>query len=432
MRATRVTSLLLPCLLLPGIASVVVAASTDDPPPAAASGRSIVRHAITSVRLNRRMERFKLTSRQVPGEWPAPWTIGKTTLHGGLQEGVDLISIHNGRMEIVIVPTRGMSILEVKHGDLRLGWNSPVKEVVHPQHIRLGSRGGLGWLEGFNEWMVRCGLEFAGHPGRDRFITNTGDPSEMDLTLHGRIGNLPASEVEILIDQDPPLIRLRAVIHERLFFGPKLSLATELQIVPGADSFRIVDTVTNHGATPQEFELIYHVNFGRPLLGKGSQVVVPAGRVQPMNAHAATGLDQWNRYAGPVPGFIEQVYLIEPLADKDGRTAALLKSASGTQGASIHWPTSELPYFTVWKNTTAEADGYVTGLEPGTCYPFNRRVERKAGRLPVLKPGASSMFHVEYRIHPDAAAVRQAEQQIEAIRGDRQPELVEIPPEIGE
>ena len=54
--------------------------------------------------------------------------------------------------------------------------DSPVKEVVHPSHIDLESRGGLGWLEGFNEWMVRCGLEFAGHPGTDQFINNTGDP----------------------------------------------------------------------------------------------------------------------------------------------------------------------------------------------------------------------------------------------------------------
>ena len=51
---------------------------------------------------------------------------------------------------------------------------SPVEEIVHPKYIDLESRGGLGWLEGFNEWMVRCGLEFAGHPGEDTFTTNTG------------------------------------------------------------------------------------------------------------------------------------------------------------------------------------------------------------------------------------------------------------------
>ena len=70
-------------------------------------------------------------------------------------------------------------MLEAQLEDLRLGWDSPVKEVVHPQYVHLESRGGLGWLEGFSEWVVRCGLEFAGAPGKDKFITNTGDEAEM-------------------------------------------------------------------------------------------------------------------------------------------------------------------------------------------------------------------------------------------------------------
>ena len=82
---------------------------------------------------------------------------------------MELLTLDNGKLKITVIPTRGMGILDVKMDSVRLGWNSPVKEVVHPSHIDLESRGGLGWLEGFNEWMVRCGLEFAGHPGTDQF-----------------------------------------------------------------------------------------------------------------------------------------------------------------------------------------------------------------------------------------------------------------------
>ena len=49
---------------------------------------------------------------------------------GGQQDGVDVIRVNNGQLEFTVIPTRGMSILEVKSGDLRLGWDSPVKEVV--------------------------------------------------------------------------------------------------------------------------------------------------------------------------------------------------------------------------------------------------------------------------------------------------------------
>ena len=107
-------------------------------------------------------------------QFASPWSVTREILKGGKQEGVELLTLDNGKLKITVIPTRGMGILDVKMKGIRLGWNSPVKEVVHPSYVNLESRGGLGWLEGFNEWMVRCGLEFAGHPGTDLFINNSG------------------------------------------------------------------------------------------------------------------------------------------------------------------------------------------------------------------------------------------------------------------
>src|SRR5437016_3944920 len=156
------------------------------------------------------------------------WSVQKQTLHGGKQEGFELITVDNGRLKFTVVPTRGMSVLSVTMGSVRLGWNSPVKEVVHPRHINLQSRGGLGWLEGFNEWLVRCGLESNGHPGTDKFINNVGEEATMELTLHGKIANIPAQEVEMVVDREAPhRIRIRGRVDERMFYGPKLELQTE-------------------------------------------------------------------------------------------------------------------------------------------------------------------------------------------------------------
>jgi galactose mutarotase-like enzyme len=370
-----------------------------------------------------------VSQRDLSGIKTGPWSVRTTVLHGGKQEGVELITIDNGKLSITLIPTRGMSILEVRSGDMRLGWDSPVKEVVHPQFVDLESRGGLGWLEGFNEALVRCGLEFAGHPGRDEFVDNTGAKAEMELTLHGKVGNVPASEVEVVVDRAPPhRIRVRGVVHERSFYGPKLELVAEVSTVPGSDTFRVDDAVTNHGASPQEFQLIYHANFGAPLLEQGSTVVAPVARIAPMNDHAARSIDAYATYDGPTPGFIEQVYLVSPLADEEGRTSALLRNAARDRGASITWSTRELPYLTIWKNTAAKADGYVTGLEPATGFPFNRKVERQFGRVPRLAPGETRKFSLEFGLHASREAVAEKAGQIAGIQEGHVPQAETRPP----
>ena len=363
---------------------------------------------ITS-QLNQSGENLVLESSQNHSQktFDSPWSVTQRTLRGGKQEGVKLLTLDNGKLQISIIPDRGMGIFDVTSKGIRLGWDSPVKEIVHPSHINLESRGGLGWLEGFNEWMVRCGLEFAGHPGTDEFIDNTGNPSTLNLTLHGKIQNIPASEYEIIIDPEPPhRIRIRGTVYEKFFYGPKLKLVTEISTVPGSDSFQISDKLTNEGAFAQEFQLIYHGNYGSSILEEGAQIYTPAKSVTPMNSQAAKGIENWKSYQGPTPGFIEEVYLLEPLSNSEGNAIALLANADLTLGTSVQWNLSELPYLTVWKNTAAQEDGYVTGIEPATGYPFNRRIERKYGRVPMIQPGETRSFTLNFEIHHDQDSVQ--------------------------
>ncbi|QDT72048.1 aldose 1-epimerase family protein [Lacipirellula limnantheis] len=349
-----------------------------------------------------------------------PWKIEKRTLHGGKQEGSELIVVNNGKLEFGVSPTRGMSVVFLKsiEGEgFPLGWKSPVKEVVHPQFVDLESRGGLGWLDGFGEWMCRCGVEFAGHPGKDEFTTNTGEKGELTLTLHGKIGNTPASRVTFAVDEAPPhRLRVRGSVFERSFHGPKLRLDTEISTVPGSQSVEIADRVTNVGGGAQEFQLIYHTNYGSPVLEKGARIFGAFESLQPMNDHAATGVNDWSMCEGPTRDFVEQVYLAKAAGDGAGATSILLQNAAGTKGASIEWNVKQLPYVTVWKNFAAAEDGYVTGLEPGTGFPFNRWVERHFNRVPKLKPGESRDFALSFHVLADKAAVGQARERIEALQ----------------
>ena len=129
-----------------------------------ARGDEFVQQLI-SVERSLNVETWQITSSEVTPECPVHWAVHKYALHGGKQEGVDLIVVNSGKVRITVCPTRGMGIISVTSGDVRLGWDSPVKEIVNPRNINLPMRGGLGWLEGFNEWLARCGMESAGASG---------------------------------------------------------------------------------------------------------------------------------------------------------------------------------------------------------------------------------------------------------------------------
>jgi len=386
---------------------------------------------LTSTKRDINTESWKLSSDDFPGyKSKARWSVSKRTLHGGKQEGVELIEVDNGKLQFRVIPTRGMSVLDVVHGDVRLGWNSPVEEVVHPSYINLHDRGGLGWLDGFNEWMVRCGLSFAGHPGEDKFINNVGAEATMDLTLHGKIGNIPASQVVVVVEKKPPhRIRIRGRVNEVSFYGPNLSIWTEISTIPGSSAFRISDVLTNHGTFDEEFQIIYHANFGRPLLGEGAKLLTASTKIVPFNENAAKAISEQESYAPPTKGFTEEVFKIYPKSDDNGKATALLVNPKRDRGVSVSWPVQQLPYLTQWKNTAAETTGYVTGIEPGTGFPHNRNYERNYGRVPKLAPDESRSFELDFVILPTPDAVEAAVSEVRSLQGSESPEVQEKPEE---
>jgi len=386
------------------------------------------RLVLTDVEENIYKETANVAGSDITPDCPVSWSVRKYVLHGGRQEGVEVIEVNNGKLRFEVVPTRGMSVYRVSMDDLRLGWDSPVKGLVHPKYINLDTRQGLGWLDGFNEWLVRCGLEFFGAPGTDDFLDNTGNKSTMDLTLHGKIGNIPASHVEVIVERQPPYrITVAGRVDEALLHGPKLELLTRISTVPGDGSFQISDKVTNLSAVEQEFGILYHSNYGRPLMEKGAKFFAPVRQVTPINEHSASAVSDYNIYSAPKAGFPEQVYCLRLWADKNARTQAMLHNAAGDKAVSMAYSIEELPFFTLWKNPVAHEDGYVTGLEPGTGFPRNRSVERKFGRVPKLAPHQSRSFTIDFALHSGKDQVNAAADEIARIWAGRRTQIDKTP-----
>lgn len=350
------------------------------------------------------------------------WSIRKRTLRGGLCDGVDLIEVHNGALAYAILPTRGMGLWQGHYRGLHLGWKAPVQGPVHPKFVNTADRGNIGWLTGFDEWLCRCGLAWNGPPGEDVYTDRQGRPRRDQLSLHGRIANQPAHYVEVRVGLDAPFeLSVMGQVAEGGLFYPHLHLTTTYTTVPGSNRVVIHDVIENRGGEPAEIQLLYHCNQGAPFLEAGSRVVAPIREVSPISARAAEGIDTLDTYAGPVAGFAEQVYCYELLSDAAGRTLALLYNHRADKGLVLRFNRQELPCFTVWKNTGALEDGYVTGLEPATNFPNFRGFEREHGRVPVLPPGGRWETSWSIEVHDSVEGVAQVLKEIVSLQTQAKP-----------
>jgi len=335
----------------------------------------------------------------------APFLINTLTLNGGLSAGMQVIEVNNGRMRFWLLPERGMGIWKIWLDELEIGWQSPVRGPVHPNHVRLTEASGLGWLDGFDELLCRCGLESNGAPEFDKL-------GRLKYPLHGKIANRPAAQIQAGYDSKTGQIAVSGDVTESRFHHHNLKLSSRVATQIGSQMLAIHDSVTNQSAKIGQFQLLYHINFGAPLLEEGATIHAAVKTLVPRTVEAAAAIDEWSVMRAPEAGFNEQVYFLELLGDQNGQAQILLCNASSNLGVSVHFNLAQLPYFTLWKNTAALADGYVVGLEPGTNFPNPHSFELNQNRIEALSAGQTKLFDLRLEFHLDANQVARARQEI--------------------
>jgi hypothetical protein len=352
-----------------------------------------------------------------------PWSVKKHRLRGGRREGVDLIVVDNGALRFSIVPTRGMGLWKGWYEGNPLGWGSPVTDgPVHPSLVNLSAAGGLGWLDGFDELLARCGLENNGAPFETKTVKADGSESHTTFGLHGKIANISASYVAVHVGANPPHeIVVEGHVQEARLFGPQIRMESRVSTVPGSNSLRVRDEFVNLKEQPVEMQILYHWNFGPPFLDAGARFFAPIKSVTPRDKRAQEGLAQHDHYGAPEPGYSEQVYFYELHAGQagEGRTLAMLRNGAGDKGVVLRFRVDQLPAFSLWKNTAGLRDGYVTGLEPGTNYPNPRPFEQARNRVLTLPVDGRYTTETTLEVLTTSEAVAAAEAEIKRLQAQR-------------
>src|SRR5262249_40598444 len=192
--------------------------------------------------------------------------------------------------------TRGMGLWKGRYQGDYLGWDSPIKDgPVHPSFVNLLSNGGIGWLDGFDELLPRCGLENNGAGYEVKVVNPDGSESRTVFPLHGRIANIPAHYVAGHVANQPPHeITREGHLHEARLFGPQIRMISKISTTPGSNRLTVHDELINLKESPVEAQILYHWNFGAPYLEEGSRLVVPAQTVVPRNAQAQEGIGHYD------------------------------------------------------------------------------------------------------------------------------------------
>jgi hypothetical protein len=343
-------------------------------------------------------------------DWSA-WPDGKSL-------GMKCLTIDTGAMQAVLLPGRGMGIWKCRSSNVEYGWQSPVRGPVHPSLVPIGDSSGIGWLEGFDELLVRCGLLSNGAPEFD-------ESGRVRYPVHGRIANLPCHELWVEAQPELGFVDVVGKVLESRFLVYTLELETRYRFYAERSTIEIFDTVTNPLTTTGSMQLLYHINLGQPVLQAGSRILAALDRLAPRDFRAAEGVDSWDVCEGPEGGFREQVYYTTPLMDEDYWTEAMLTNHDGSLGYSVQFDVRTLPCLNFWKNTAGVEDGYVLGIEPATGFPNTKSYEEQQGRVVRLQGGQSRTFRLRlnalnstYEVHRATDRIRKLQSRpccIEAV-----------------
>ena len=312
----------------------------------------------------------------------------RSILSDGLENGVEIIEMRSGAgLRIGVCLARGLDVVFAELNGINLTWRHP-NGAIHPAFY--GSEN-FDWLRSApNGLVTTCGLQ------------SFGPPCEIDgekWGIHDRISYTPAREIApqtLWHDDENCEFRLSGLVRQTRLFGANLELRRTLSINLGENRLRLHDEIRNCGFEAAPFCVLYHCNFGYPLLEEGAQVLIDS-EPQPRDEAAARGLENWAYVEPPQAGFEEQVFFHQlpgQTSSHGGMGRAAIWNEVRQLGVQLKWERAQLPFLTQWKMLGAGA--YVMGLEPSNAPLASRAQLLERGEMPVLEAGETRDFEIEF------------------------------------
>ena len=304
------------------------------------------------------------------------YTLRRVQICEGKAKGTQIIEVSTaGGLQVDVLPDAGLDIGQVRYKGTNVsfisknGYDSPAAVSPYETEFLKTFPGGM---------LYTCGLRSTGGAHRD------GDEWH---PLHGRYHSLMAENVCAEVEGDTVVIK--GTMRETALFGHNLVLKRTIRIPVFGAEVSVSDELTNLAHQSEEYALLYHCNFGYPLISEKARAELPEDRkTSPRTPFAATGIGRETTFDVPTPGEEERVFFHENMEHR----AAIVNESEHIR-MDLRWSDS-LPILAHWRSM-ASGD-YVCGLEPTNCYIMGRKFERENGTLPVLKPFETVKTEVKF------------------------------------
>ena len=319
--------------------------------------------------------------------------IETSVLDNGLGRGVRIAWFNTGSgLRFKVVIDRAMDIADAFFNQHSIAWFSH-PGVMAPQPF---SNKGADWLRTFGGGLVTtCGLSHVGGDEKDEFG---------ERGVHDLISNTPA-EIISIIQPDPArgiyTMSMTGIIKQAKIFGPALELKRTISATLGEACIQIHDEIINRGNESAPHMLLYHCNFGWPLIDEGTKILWN-GTWKPRDGNPNKIFREGNDFKKCLPplndhqGSGEEVAFIDPQADDDGFCTCGLENSKLGLRVNLKFQKKQLPCLTNWQHFGKGE--YVVGLEPGTNPPIGQSQARRQNELIQLAPGETRNYALEIEL----------------------------------
>lgn len=340
------------------------------------------------------------------------------TLGDGSERGVRALEFRTGAgFEFDVLVDRAMDIGRCEYRGRSLTWLSPVG-VTGPWYAEPL---GLGWFRSWGGGMlVTCGLDHTLLGGVDDASQYHQDVvPTAEYGLHGRIGFLPARLTGYgeRWEEDECILWAEGTVRQAAVYGEALELRRRIEARVGESRVTVRDEVANAGFDPTPHMFLYHVNAGWPVVDEGAEYLIPAA--DGVSVAPYTDAD-YRRLTGPTPGFREECYEHQVVAEPGGTVPVGIVNRRRGLGVYQVYRREQFPFHTMWRMLGEGT--YGVAMEPTTNRDAGRFDARERGELQFLAPGEVRGYDLEIGVLDGAEEIEEFNERVRrAVRGSSQP-----------